>query len=300
MQIICNHCGNQISFPDYQNLIICNHCATHLQIEETKQFYSAKIIEKNEFELLIKYQLSIIEKIDGKSILKDLFELENDLNELEKKNLFYSYTSQKSLPPILSRALFRLSILVFIFIQMIINSDVEINQNKDYLIIAYAFFIGFVGFREFRKWRNITKFKKGYEVNILEIKDNIESFLNYDNPSITVKRLLDKWSDFKQESKEIKSKIFYQKIGFKIYTGQPAISQGFRVFIFFIPLFFLAIDSVGDDTSVLNLIFLIILIMVTLLGIFLIYDGYKYEKIYKAHQDNRDELLKELKEYIER
>ena len=107
MQIVCNHCGNQLSFPDYQNLVTCNHCATHLQIEETEQFYSASIIEKQFFEDLLKENLTVPKTNIFLPVLKDLLELEAKRGRVFKKTAFFAFLSWRKERPMLLRIFYR-------------------------------------------------------------------------------------------------------------------------------------------------------------------------------------------------
>ncbi len=301
MQIICNHCGNQLSFPDYQNLVTCNHCNTHLQIEETETTYSASIIQKELFDDLL-VQQSVTNYREFSYSLVDFLNLETKFSKMIQLTSFFSFLSRSKVEPSLFRALYRF-VIAFIAIKEIEGSrDYFVNIYESFFLwlIIYACIIILLGIAELVKWFMLKLFREIYIRKSRKIEATIETDLLLNNLILDT-NWYQQWKDNEATFQEVKKKLSFINLGFQLPTSLPSVSKGFRIFVMAVPTFLWTFKgSFVDDFILFPFIFLILTISISWIGLKLMLNGDEYKNEYQAYHIKRKKLLDALKEFIEK
>ena len=170
MQIICNHCGNDLSFPNHQHLVTCSHCYTHLQVEEHDNRIFATIVEDNKLDDSIFESKNIIAN-SFPNALYDLLHLEGEYEETLEDTAFYSLIQRAKKRPMRFRAFFRLLISASLIVTFFIAIRDIINNPPNTIsaimtcitLIFYWFTITKGGIQEFLKGRELRQFEKYYQ-----------------------------------------------------------------------------------------------------------------------------------------
>jgi hypothetical protein len=292
MQIICNHCGNQLSFPDYQNLVTCNHCATHLQIEETERTYSVEVIQKELFNNLISETSSFVIE-DAFKVLRSKYQLELNYQKKVNQLSFYSIIEMKIGRTSLFRGVYRFFTSVLIF-SLIFYTNFSDFSN---LILAiYAIVIFLAGCLETYWWIKLRRFEKLYLIE--------NQFIKYQNIDLETQKWMDEFDKLDERLVEIKEEFFYPKIGIKFPVGRPSKSNGLRIFTLIIPVIILTILIVSQsyiffgENSIIILLFMFALLFL-LLGVSVIGETSYFKKSYGEYISDREQLLSKLEKEIE-
>jgi len=304
MQIICNHCGNQLNFPDYQNLVTCNHCATHLQIEETETTYSASVIDAQTFdELLTPNTPNYLIQTETIAPFFEKLTLEEEYTESLEANRFRSLLSGKSLRPMLLRSIYRLAVAVVAFLIgynfLPYNTFSNIGFWSAFMLI-YSVFIGIVGFRELKKWWRLFRFEREYKIDNRIVTEEIDALLNNGNPPDALRRWYKRWLDLETELTNIKTEFCYQKFIFKIPTGAPSVSKGLRILVMTLLIlpFVLGLYQFSEMLSIIIGIAYVILMLI--LGFSVMGDANIYQNAYEMYLEDKAKQLKWLREYFEK
>jgi hypothetical protein len=303
MQIICNHCGNQISFPNYQKLVTCNHCATHLQIEETETTYIASVIDEKKFdELLIpNYQRNLIQT-ESVALFFGKLTLEEEYTESLEENNFHSLLSGKRLRPMLLRGFYRLVVAIYTWgiTQTFLPFHGSIFDIDLWSLLGfcYAIFIGIVSFRELRKWWRLWRFERNYKIDNKIVTTEIDELLTNGNPPDALRRWYKRWLDSEKELDNIKKEFYYQKIGFKIPVGPPSVSKGLRTLVMVLPIIGFVVVSASQSYYILMIIFIVLFISLLIFGFNTMGNSNNYQNVYENYLRQRKRQLKWLRDYF--
>ncbi len=301
MQIICNHCGNQLSFPDYQNLVTCNFCATHLQIEETENYYTASIIQEKAFDKLLNENQYLIQS-ENTATLFNKNNLENEYSEALKENTFRSFLSGEKLRPMLFRGIYRMIVALicgYIGYRNLPNEFVLTINFLSILFFSYATFIGIVGFREIRKWIQLWRFEREYKIDTQILTNEIDILIERGNLNDALHRWYKRWLDSEAELDKIKTEFHYQKLGFHLPTGPPSVSKGLRTLVLVLPALATAFTAGFEGFNIIMGISILFMITFLIIGFSIMGDANNYQNSYKSYLEEREKQLKWLNDYFE-
>jgi transcription elongation factor Elf1 len=201
MQIICNHCGNQLSFPDYQNLVICDNCGTCLQLKETEVNYTVSIIDEYHFDELLGQNIIVNIENKAETYFKELLEVEKKYTEISEKTAFFSLLSFRKIEPILIRTLHRL-----IFCGIVVFWNYGSNAV---IMLCYVIFIGIIGLLELYKWMELYSFEREYKIESEIIMNDINDLMSSKKFSDDLEKWYTEWIYFQSDFDDLKSKYHY-------------------------------------------------------------------------------------------
>lgn len=302
MQIICNHCGNDLSFPNHQHLVTCSHCYTHLQVEEHDNRIFATIVEDNKLDDSIFESKNIIAN-SFPNALYDLLHLEGEYEETLEDTAFYSLTQRLKNRPSLFRAFFRLlisSILIVLFFiaigDIINNPPNSITAIFTFIaLLLYWFTITKGAIKEFLKGRELRQFEKYY----LNERTNLLAILEQENLSNSIHQTINNLSDNYDEHLDIIDAFFYIELfsKFRIKVGAPSISKGLRIFGIGIPTGLIALGF-GLSGYGFAFLFAALAIISVFLGFFVLGDSDEYKRSSQLNSTKRTATLDKLRKLM--
>lgn len=299
MQIVCNNCGNSLSFPNYQYQVTCPTCYTHLQIEETENFITATIVENAKFDDAI-FESSPVSNLSRSEFIAPLFtllHLEGEYDEIIEENFFYSLSIRQKSRPMLLRGLYRLFFaIVFFWFAYATFNDSDIGILGLVPFGGYAVFLLQISIKELISKKRLWQFEKRY----YKEKEMLLEDLMLAN-DISVKQEIRSLNNNYKEEKAIEKEFCYIDLfdRMKIPVGVPSISKGLRLFAISVPIGLLGLIAGFDGYSIAFLV-TILAVVIVLFGFFLLADVSEYKRVKALNTENRKEILKTLSSFAKR
>lgn len=158
--IICNHCGQNVSVPPFQKYVTCYVCQTHLKIEETETTITATIVADKEFPTVNQSPIPI--NTSNRNKQNELKEYQKRLQTVEqewlKKEETFKFKRGGSL--ILPRKNQSITFLVLGIIIALISIVIPTISNTVFYIIGPILI--FTNGKEYRKSLKYEQAKQDY------------------------------------------------------------------------------------------------------------------------------------------
>lgn len=294
MQIICNNCSNELTFPNRQVLVTCPHCYTHLQIEETDNTISATVVENPDLNNSLFMSLNQLTTIQSFTPLYNLLHLELEYNDAIEENFFRSVLVGKQFRPIFTRGLFRILIGLF-FIVFFITPNVF--NYFSIIFIAYSTFLVFVGIKEIIRFWRFRKFEKYY----FEEQERLNEEVKNIDLSNDLKTWYFSYSKNFTKHLELREKYFYVNLfnRIKINIGTPTLSQGFRLLVIIVILVSFMISVEELMFPIVTIIMIAVIVIIIILFASIINKGNNHTSTYLTLLHHRKEIIEELKRHLQ-
>lgn len=290
MQIICNNCGNDLTFPNQQHLVTCPHCLTHLEIKELDNTISATIVENIDFDDTIFQQNHLLANAESFAPLYNLLHLENQYSESIEENSFRTITLGKRFRPVIFRAISR---IIFGITALTLIIEIGFFGTSPIFLLLYGLILILIGINEFIHWWNLRQFEKYYFQELSNLLSETKTL----NLTPQLARLFTELQENQARYEGIRSEYFNIHYFFKIKIpiGTSVFSQSFRL----IPLSIILLLTLlfTNSTLIFILILLIVLAFFPLFFIILAKSS-DYHDVYTDILKDRKAIVDKLTELV--
>lgn len=167
--IICNHCGQNLTLQPFQVVVTCPKCRTHLKIEETETRIESLVMTEQEFfttnPTLIPYnEIPIQDNFELLKAYKE--ELENSEKQwLKKSETFKIKRNKKYILPRRNQSVILTVVGFFIFI-----CSIFIDKGEQNFLSTLGLILLVTSGQELYKWWKYSEALRDYE----EEKERLE------------------------------------------------------------------------------------------------------------------------------